>query len=116
MSSKYSDLYKEKVKSAIPITTDEQNLFHLMMQEKRNNELAEEIANIIDKRQHRRVGAPRKTQGDIEQIKQLMAAQEGELKLVRQKFIKAVCERDHIEKKQARHRFKTAMSILEGKA
>ena len=43
MSTKYRDLYKAKVRKAIPVTPEEQDLFHLA----RGEQQVEEIATAV---------------------------------------------------------------------
>jgi hypothetical protein len=111
VSTKYRDLYKAKVKRAIPVTDDERQLFELAWQEKRTDELAQAIVEKLGE-QKRAVGAPRKTGGDTELIERLMAKHSGNSKLAKHEFIKVVCSRDKIEKKRASERFRKGLRTV----
>jgi hypothetical protein len=113
MSTRFRDLYKQKVKRAIPVTDDEMNLFELAMREKRLEEIADAVAEKLTEQQNRRVGAPRKTGGDVELVSKLVAEHQGDTKLARQDFIRQVCARDHIAKKRARERFNAALKKID---
>ena len=113
MSTKYRDLYKAKVKGAIPVADEEQQLFELAWEEKKTDELATAVAEKLAEQQNRPVGAPRKTGGDIELASTLTAKYQGDTKLARQDFIRQICQRDRIGKKRARDRFKAALKVIE---
>ena len=117
MSTKYRDRYKAMVKGAVPVTEEEEALFKLAMEEERREEIAEDIAHaVLEKldQRDRKVGAPRKTGGDIELVDRLMAKHQGNTKLVRREFSKVVCDQDNVQKKRAGERFRTAFKTWQG--
>ena len=73
--------------------------------------LAQDIAEALAN-QKRKGGAPRKTTGDGELAGKLVEQHGGNIKLARQEFMKTVMDRDQIEKKRARERFKKALEDL----
>jgi hypothetical protein len=110
MSTRYRDLYRAKVKGAIPANEEEAALFDLMREEERHDQLAEAIATIAKLANPKgQVGAPRKTGGDVPLAEKLIAKYNGDVKRARQEFIRNVTERDGCEKKRARERFKDAL-------
>ena len=48
VSTKYRDLYKAKVKKAIPVTIEEQTLFELAQEEARQEELAKAVVDQLE--------------------------------------------------------------------
>jgi hypothetical protein len=111
MPRKDRDLYAEKVKGAIPENADEAYLLDRAMKEKERELLAEAIAEALAEKKQR-VGAPRKTGGDVQLAQELLGQHDGNVKLARQAFVRAVGNQDDIGAKRARERFRKALEDL----
>jgi hypothetical protein len=112
VATKYRDLYKTKVKGAVPVTEDEQSLFDLAMREQEQEDIADAVTEKLASRPRRRGGAPRKTGGDVELVAKVLKKHQGDTKLARQEFTKSVGDRDNIKKKRAGERFKAALKTI----
>jgi hypothetical protein len=113
VSTKYRDLYKAKVKGAVPVTDEEQDLLRRALEEEKEESLAIAVAEQLEARK-RKPGAPRKVGGDLELARQLMAKNADDENAARNDFIRVMGEQGQCEPKRARARFKAALGRIKG--
>lgn len=113
MQRRFRDLYKAKVKGAIPANEEEAFLLGLARIEE-DHEALEKMKSLADEiaSQKRKGGAPRKTASDPKLAQHFVKKHKGNIKMARRAFIQYLTNNEPIEQKTARARFKVALESL----
>jgi hypothetical protein len=114
MGTKYRNLYDKKVKGAVPVNEEEEELFELAMKEQQEADIDGAIQALLHL-QKKSPGRPRTTARDIELVAELLNKHQYDTKLAQQEFLNIVCERDGIKNKSGSHRFRTAFGAFKSR-
>jgi hypothetical protein len=119
-----SDEFFKKIKGAVPVTPDEDRNFELGMEAERHEKLADSVAErvvdaiaeqVLAQVQTKRPGAPRKTEGDVKLLEELMNKHRAETKHGKKEFLNVVCGKDAIQNKRANERYRAALKALKSR-
>ncbi len=109
MATKYRELYRQKVKGAVPTNEQEEQLLELAIEEERIEKIAKAVVEWQAQSPKKLPGAPRKTEGDLHLVEQLMNKHHGNTKLAQKEFLDIICKRDDISNKRGSERYRLAL-------
>jgi hypothetical protein len=95
------------------VTEEEEQIFELAVEAERQEKLADDIAErVLAQVQTKPPGAPRKTEGDVKLLGELINTHRGDTKHAKKQFLDVICEQFGIKNKRANERYRAAWKVL----